>query len=470
MPEHEDLERELKEAKTTIRIKDQKIVKLNEEIQVLKDQVATLQRQRPKLKPENLATSFRTALEKMQEGLTTAEGRADYVVGRFDTDLKINVTLDEEDCVSFQLPGLEDIIPAENLSTLHLSFKPVPRVPVPPPETGEVPNLIGLFRDAAQESVHEAQFKVGAIKERVSARAPGVVIGQDPAPYTRMALGSPIDVTISRPREVKVPNVLGMERDTGIEVIKSVGLLVGEVTEHTSDSPPGTIIGQSVAADTTVSLATPIDLAVAKPELVAVPDLAGKTLTAAKKKIEKAKLAVGEVTEKTSGAPAGTVLGQEPEAGVEVPIGTSVDLVVAKPETTAVPNVVGMKRQEAGKAIERAKLKVGTVIQKVSPQPPETVISQKPVAQKEVPILTSVDLTVSKPKTVVVPDCAGMTEVEAKKVLADQGLVVSEVVEKRSRKPKGTVIGQEPKAGMKVASGTSVTLGVSRGFTPASRG
>ena len=123
MSEDQDsIRRQLEEARETIRLKDDRIANLNTEIQGLQERLVILQRERPKLKPENLISSFRTALEKMQEGLKIAEGRVNYVVSKFDTELKVNVTLDEEGNINFQLPKLEDIIPSENLSNIRLSF------------------------------------------------------------------------------------------------------------------------------------------------------------------------------------------------------------------------------------------------------------------------------------------------------------------------------------------------------------
>lgn len=200
--------RESEEVKETSRIKDQRITDLNKEIEDLRGKLDTFQRERPKLKPENLISSFRTALQKMQEGLKICEGRVDYIVSKFDVDLKLNVTLDEQGSINFQLPKLEDIIPSENLSTLHLSIKPIPKAPAPPSDTAEVPNLIGMTKDIALGTIKKAKLKTGKITERVSLTAPRTVIEQDPAPYSRTLIGSPIDMIISKVREVKVPNVV----------------------------------------------------------------------------------------------------------------------------------------------------------------------------------------------------------------------------------------------------------------------
>lgn len=465
MPEDiEKIKRELEETKETIRIKDQRMTDLNKKIQDLQGKLDTLQKERPKLKPENLISSFKTALEKMQEGLKIGEGRVDYVVSKFDTDLKVNVTLDEQGNINFQLPKLEDIIPFENLSTLHLSIKPVPKAPAPPPETAEVPNLMGMSKDVALESIKKARFEVGKITERVSLTRPGTVIEQDPAPYSRTLIGSAIDLVISKVREVKVPNVIGMDRDNGIDVIRSAKLTVGKITEEVSDSPPGTVISQSITANTLVPVETPIDLVIAKLEVVTVPDVIGKRIKDARKTIEETKLKVGEITEKPSAEPEDTVIEQIPEAGKEVPIETLINLVIAKPEIVKVPNVVGMKREEAVEIIERTKLKVGRILEKESGEPPSTVIDQKPDAEEEVRINTAVDITLSKPEMVVVPNLIGMRQKEAERVAEENHLKIGKIIKRRSKKSKGMVIGQKPSPGTKILAGASITLTISRGW------
>lgn len=468
MPEEiERIRLELEEAKKAIRMKDQSIADLSRRIQNLQGKLDTLQRERPKLTPEDLIDAFKTALVKMQEGLRISEGRVDYIISNFDTDLKAFVTLDEEGNINFQLPKLEDIIPFENLSTLHFSIKPVSRAPAPPPGTAEVPSLIGMPKDAALDSIKTAKFKVGAIKERISVTAPGTVIEQRPDRYSRAQIGSPIDLIVSKVREAKVPNVIGMDRDNAIEVIKSAGLTVGIIRERVSDSPPGTVIGQSIAADTLVPVETSTDLTIAKPETVTVPDVVGKRTKDARQTVKKAKLKVGEIAEKPSAELEDTVIEQTPEAGKEVPVETLINLVVAKPEMMKVPDVIGMKREEALEILERTKLTVGTILEKESRELPGIVIEQKPEAGAGVPVDTAIGITLSKPEIVVVPSLIGLKREEAQRVASESDLRIGKIIKRRSRKAKGTIIGQKPIQGTRVSPGASIRLTISTGMAPA---
>ena len=331
MPEDiEKIKCELEEAKETIRIKDQRITGLNKKIQDLQGKLDTLQRERPKLKPENLITSFRTALVKMQEGLKVGEGRVDYIVGKFDIELKVNVTLDEQENINFQLPKPEDIIPSENLSTLHLSIKAVPKPSTPPPRIAEVPNLIGMPKDAALDSIKTAKFEVGTIKERTNVTAPGTVIEQSPTSYSRAQIGSPIDLVISQVREVEMPKLIGMDKDNAIDTIRVSKLTVGKITEEVSDSPPGTVISQSITVDTLLPFETPIDLVIVKPQMVTVPNLIEMRRKEAEKVLERARLKIGKIIERRSRKPKGTVIEQKPIQGTKVPAGASIILTISK--------------------------------------------------------------------------------------------------------------------------------------------
>ena len=449
-------------------IRDQRIAELSEQVNSLQKQLDILMRQRPKLSSKNLMYPFKSSLTKMQEELKVEEGPVNYIVDKFDIDLKVNVTLDERGEICYQFPLLEDIIPPDNLSTLHLSVKPVPKFPAPPPNTAEVPNVVGMSKARALVALKKAGFKAGAITEEPSTVAPGTVIEQNPKPYSRVKIGSSIDLVISKILEVEVPRLIGMHRDDALETIRISRLTVGEITEEISDSPSGTVISQSITAGTVVEIETAIDLIVAiglivaTPELVRVPDEQGKKLGDAEKIIKDAKLRVGKVTGIPSGEPVGTVLEQSPEAGEEIPVNTPVDLVISELRTVEVPDVRGKKLEDARKIIESAHLRVGTVEKKASEQPAGTVIEQVPEAGKEVPMNAPVNLVIAKPRLIEVPNVQGKNLEEARAAIEEAHLKVGNIEEKTSEQPAGTVIEQTPKAGEEATVNTAINLRISK--------
>jgi len=331
MPEDiEKLKKDLEAARAALKIKDERIIKLIADKNNIQNKLDVLQKARPKLKPENLTQAFRIALEKMQEGLTISKGQVDYRVGRFDVDLKVNVTLDENEALCFQLPYLEDIIPADNLSNLRLSLIPFPKARAIPEETVEIPNLIGMNKQAALEKLKKLNLKVSKVEGRISQSPSHTIIGQDPEPYSIVLVNSKINLIVSQVKEVKVPRLVGLKKKIAVQTIKQLKLTVGRITKETSDSAPDTVISQSITADTIVLIGTPIDIVLAKPEIVEVIEVKGKTLREASSIITKSKLKVGKITERFSPQPKGTVIGQRPLPGKKVAKGSNVDLIVAK--------------------------------------------------------------------------------------------------------------------------------------------
>ena len=65
--------------------------------------------------------------------------------------------------------------------------------------------------------------------------------------------------------------------------------------------------------------------------------------------------------------------------------------------------------------------------------------------------------------TVAVPNLTGMTKDGAKSALTEKGLVLGDVTEKSSDKPKGTVVEQSTDSGTKVEKGSKVNIVISSG-------
>lgn len=132
-------------------------------------------------------------------------------------------------------------------------------------------------------------------------------------------------------------------------------------------------------------------------EKVKVPNVVGGNIKKAAIIIEEAKLTVGGIKKLISGEEPDTVLEQKPEAGTEVYIGSSVDLVIAvRKGTVKVPSIVKHTKKDADKIIKDAGLKVGNVTEEVSKVTSGTVIRQYPDAGTEVSTGTPVDLVLAK--------------------------------------------------------------------------
>ncbi len=152
-----------------------------------------------------------------------------------------------------------------------------------------------------------------------------------------------------------VPGVLGKDRAEAERILDAAGMH-GRITEVYSESVPA---GQVVAADpgvgTRARKSDTVTLTVSRgPKRIAVPDLVGKPSAQAASALAGLQLAAGTVTETNSDTvPEGSVISSSPAAGQQVAENTPVALVVSK-GMVAVPNVTGMSKEAAEKALQAA--------------------------------------------------------------------------------------------------------------------
>jgi beta-lactam-binding protein with PASTA domain len=338
------------------------------------------------------------------------------------------------------------------------------------PAPVSVPNVVGLAQAAAETALTNAELGVGAVTEEFSSNVQsGRVISQSPTSGMSVPPGTAVNLVVSKgPKPVSVPNVVGLTQAAASSALANAELVLGDVTKQPSDTvPPGEVLSQDPAADTTVDAGSPVNLVVAKAPLVSVPDVVGSTQGAAVTALGDAGLVAGTVTQQLSDTvPAGSVVSQDPAAGTQVDPGAAVDLVVSKGAPVTVPDVVGATFEAAQASIVDATLLVGNVTQQPSSTvPSENVISQDPPAGTSVASAAAVDLVVSSgPAPATVPDVVGLDQGAAGAALANAGLAVGAVTQQSSASlPSGSVISQSPPAGTSVAAGSAVDLVVSTG-------
>ena len=417
---------ELESLRATIQLKDQTIVslqgqlsdlkvakeqsyeanrELSEKINVLTNenlelgnQIDRLKVQRPSLKSVNLISSFQKSIEKMQESLKTADSRVGYSIGNLEVSLKTNVSLDEQGEITYQLPAAGEVTSSEGLSTINFSLRPVPKVVPPPPDTVEVPNLIGLNKDTAIQIVNDANLSVGTITERSSPTRSGLVIGQTPESYARAPVGTKVNLIVSKVNVAKVPNLIGIELENAFRLIENSSLMVGDITEMESVSTPKTVISQSITAGSTISTGSKIDLIIAKPEETKVPNILGKTLEEAQSILEAAKLRTGRVSYEASGQPPNVVIKQSPEPNTAIPSNETVDLTLSKGVRVTAPNLLGKGVREAERMLKNLGLARGSISERPSTKQEGTVIGQNPSPGTEVERGKSIDLVTATQK------------------------------------------------------------------------
>ncbi len=199
----------------------------------------------------------------------------------------------------------------------------------------------------------------------------------------------------------------------------------------------------------------------AGPARVAVPEVTGDTEAAAAGRLSANGLEPGRVTrQETARAEPGIVFRQSPAAGRMVVRGTAVDLWVAMAERTVVPDLLERHIESALQTLERARLRPGRIERRMSPREAETVLQQFPRAGEEVPVGTQVHLVVAEPELVVVPRVLDRRLEEARRMLENARLRVGELERLVGDAQPGTVVGQNPGPGERVATGSRIDLRV----------
>jgi beta-lactam-binding protein with PASTA domain len=216
-----------------------------------------------------------------------------------------------------------------------------------------------------------------------------------------------------------------------------------------------------------------------------VPDLTGMTPTLARIALVAARLVPGSVDSADApGVRAGRVVGQRPAAGTVVPVGTRVQLTLARrapvpapqppspdppapdppspPARTlvAVPDLSGRSVAEARRITGGARLLLGEVDSVAAPGAPGAVVRQRPAAGDSVQPGSFVSITVSRQALVTVPRLAGRTPSQARRELIGAGLRPGSLTEREAPGPT-SVVRQSVPAGSRVAAGTTVDLVIS---------
>jgi len=150
-----------------------------------------------------------------------------------------------------------------------------------------------------------------------------------------------------------VPDVVGTSVEIAIADLEDEDLLPIQTTEPSDTVPEGVVIRTSPAAGESVTPNTEVEVVVSEGEAVsAVPGLLGMSESDARQAIERADLTVGIITSRNDPeAAAGTVLEATADEGEELPVGSTIDLVVATGRV-AIDDYSGFRLDAATRAVE----------------------------------------------------------------------------------------------------------------------
>jgi eukaryotic-like serine/threonine-protein kinase len=280
-------------------------------------------------------------------------------------------------------------------------------------------------------------------------------------------------VMVTRPSEVVVPGVVGLEMQAAQRQVERAGL-EWKIERVRSTKPLDQVVEQSPRARQTVEKGTTVVLKVSGgPGTIDVPAVDGDKLATAEAALQNAGLVVGRVLTQSSDSVAeGIVIRTSPGAGSNVMRGSKVNVYVSSgPQQVSVPDVVGFSRGDAESTLRNAGFTVSFTEQESATVDAGNVISQTPGGGADADPGTNVALVIARPAPVDVPDVTGMTQADAEAALAARGLeprISTRAVQDPAQ--EGLVIEQRPGGGSTTRPGGPVRIFVGRYTAPPTPG
>ncbi|MFD5893618.1 PASTA domain-containing protein [Streptomyces sp. NPDC060366] len=258
----------------------------------------------------------------------------------------------------------------------------------------------------------------------------------------------------------RVPSLLGQSEQTAKKRLGDAGLDASVEKDFSDTFERGTVMRTDPEPRARIRGNGSVTLVISRgPEIVRVPDLAGKSLADAKDALKKVGLAPGVVArsfdEETD---QGDIIRTQPKAGTELRPDAGVALVVSKGRPVHMPDVTGQSEEEATASLEDAGLDVKVAAERVnSPEESGAVAKQSAKEGSKLARGDTVTLTISKgPRMLAVPDVTGKSIDAATGELNDAGFEVE--VDRSFPFLDDTVSKQSVEGGEKAAEGSTITI------------
>ena len=202
------------------------------------------------------------------------------------------------------------------------------------PGNVRVPAVENLPERTAIKELNDAGLKANVDSESSDEVPKGIAIRTVPREGADVQRGTRVRLLVSSgPQKIRVPDVVGLSRDSAEGRLRDEGLGVS-VTEQESDEPEGQVIAQSPAGGASVSRGARVTIAVSQGRSqVSVPDVTGLSAGAAAARLRSAGLVPAQRQRLTGNEDEdGQVLDQRPGGGAQVEQGRTVVIVVGKLE------------------------------------------------------------------------------------------------------------------------------------------
>ena len=347
-----------------------------------------------------------------------------------------------------------------------------------------VTDVSGMTAAQAKSALEKQGLKVVTANSYSDTVEKGKVISQTPAAGSSAAAGSTVTLIISDgPEEITVPNVKGKTQATAQSTLEGEGFNTTVTTQFDEKVEQGKVISQSPASGTKAKRGDTVNIVVSlgsskggengketgeQEKAVTVPDVTGKSESAAKSALQGQGLTVKTTEEYNDTVASGNVVSQTPGGGSSARKGDTVTLVISKgKEPVSVSDVVGKSESTAKSALEKQGFTVKTTEEYSDTVASGNVISQEPKSGSTGYKGDTITLVVSKGKEpITIADVVGKTEAEAKSTLEKQKFTVKSSSVYSDTVAQGKVISQSPKAGSTGYKDDTISITVSKGKQP----
>lgn len=196
-----------------------------------------------------------------------------------------------------------------------------------------VPNVVGLDRFAAEETLMRHGLQLGEVRSIASAAVPeDRVVTQHPEQGQRVKAGRRVNLDVSRGgSRLRVPRLDGLSLTRAAALLAEAGLPVAGVESlRTPNRPAGQVVGSRPPSGTEVVQGDSVFIQVSsRVGNFPMPNLVGLSIETARGIVASQGLAIGELKGAPSDEPAGNVLIQYPEEGMTVRDGDTVSVILA---------------------------------------------------------------------------------------------------------------------------------------------
>ena len=276
-------------------------------------------------------------------------------------------------------------------------------------EVFEMPDVRDMTLEEAKEKLLKLGMVVTVTYRREETQDIDVVLDQNIEAGAVAKPGDPVILTVNAKSDseiISVPDVTGMEMEEAAKKISRLKLQVAVNEIYSDEVAAGHVVTQMPPAGIALPEGGVLTLTVSLGRsMVAVPELTGKTLTAARTMLDDLGLKAEITEEYNNTVTENRIISQTPEENESLRRGDAVKLVVSKgKKPVSVPDVVGMRQADAISLLTEMELTYSVQMSYSDTVEKGYVISQNPHSGQEQHSGDRIVLVVSRGEADITPE------------------------------------------------------------------